>query len=339
VDGKAPTRCRSAWIAAALLALLVGLALSGCGADGSDTAKGQTVQFQKPTAPGKKPFTKPADIQGAKTVAVGSGPFGGTGSDLVCDRELLIRSLRAQPEKLREWARVQGITPDYATVAAYIRKLTPVTLTRDTRVTNHNFVGGRAVGYQAILQAGTAVLVDENGVPRARCRCGNPLLEPIYYAQATCYGCPKNYTPPPPCQPYSKCYRPYPDPPPVRGGTATTTTPPPQQTTTTPPPQQTTTTQAPPASNPTASFNRSTGHVGDQYTLSISGFSPNTSAAFTLTRPDGVQENYSIPTDSSGSGSYSFNPSGGGDVIGTYNATVRDPQTGATASATTQLQP
>ncbi len=321
-----------------LLLGLSALAFAGCGADGSDEAKGQTIQFQKPTDPGKKPFTKPADVRGTKTVAVGSGPFGGTGTDYVCDRELLIRSLRAQPEKLREWARVQGISPDYATVARYIRKLTPVTLTRDTQVTNHNFVDGRAVGYQSILQAGTTVLVDEQGVPRARCRCGNPLLEAIFYASATCYGCPKHYTPPPPCRPSSECYKPYPDPPPVRGQGATTPTPPPTDTTQTQPPR-TTTTQAPPQGNPQASFNRSTGHVGDQYTFSISGFTPSTTVPFTLVRPDGVSENYSIQTDSSGSGSYSFAPSGSSDVIGTYTGTARDPQTGAERSATTSLQP
>jgi hypothetical protein len=337
LDGTSHTKPKTAWIAAALLALLVGLTLAGCGGDGSEKAKGQTVRFQKPTDPGSKPFTAPADVQGAKKVAVGSGPFGGTGSDLVCDRELLIRSLRARPEKLREWARTVGITPSSSEVARYIRKLTPVTLTRDARVTNHNFVDGRAVGYQAILQAGTAVLVDGDGIPRARCRCGNPLLEPIYIPTATCFGCPKNYKPPAPCQPFSKCYDPYPDPPPVKGAKATTPTQPQQQTTTQPPPQQTTTQAAP--QNPQASFNRSTGHVGDQYALSISGFSPSAEVPFTLTRPDGVQEQHTISTDSSGSGTFSFAPSGGGDVIGTYTATVRDPKTGGTATATTELQP
>jgi cell division septation protein DedD len=256
VDGKSPTKRRTAWIAAALLVVLSALAWSGCGADGSEEAKGQTVEFQKPTQTGKKPFTKPADVQGTKTVQVGSGPFGGTGSDLVCDRELLIRSLKAFPEKMREWARVVKISPDYDSVAKYIRELTPVTLTQDTRVTNHNFVNGQAVGYQAILQAGTAVLVDKYGIPRARCRCGNPLLEPIYYPKATCYGCPKDYHPPPPCDPYSKCYEPYPDPPPVEGETSSTpATPPPTTSTPTesqpppqqPPPQQTTGTESEPS--------------------------------------------------------------------------------------------
>ena len=116
-------------------------------------------------------------MRGSDRVDVGSGPFGGTGSDLVCDRELLISSLRARPDRLKEWARVLDVEPDIGAVARYIRKLRPVTLTRDTRVTNHSFVDGRAVGFQSILQAGTAVLVDENGVPVVRCRCGNPLLE------------------------------------------------------------------------------------------------------------------------------------------------------------------
>ena len=95
--------------------------------------------------------------RGDDVVDVGSGPYGGTGSDLVCDRELLIRSLRARPDRLREWARVLDVRPTAAAVSRYIRRLRPVTLTRDTRVTNHSFVDGRAIAFQAILQAGTAV--------------------------------------------------------------------------------------------------------------------------------------------------------------------------------------
>ncbi|MCB1017655.1 MAG: hypothetical protein KDB10_21390, partial [Acidimicrobiales bacterium] len=47
-----------------------------------------------------------------------------------------------------------------------------------TRVTNHGFRDGRATTIQTVLQAGTAVLVDRQGVPRARCACGNPLTPP-----------------------------------------------------------------------------------------------------------------------------------------------------------------
>lgn len=310
----------------ALLLVLALCLVAACGSDdgGGEKEKGQVVRFQKPTEPGPDPFTaRAADVRGPDRVDVGSGPYGGTGSDLVCDRELLIRSLRARPERLREWARVVKVRDDVGTVSKYIRKLRPVTLTRDARVTNHSFVSGKASGYQAILQAGTAVLVDEHGVPRARCRCGNPLLEPIFVPSATCFGCPPNYRPPPECEPWDECFTVYEHPPSVKGEGATAPAPPPQ-----------------PSGrelNPQASFSPSSGQVGQAFTLHISGFSPNTTVGFTITRPDGVQDPpYSITTDGSGSGSYSFRPTGSDNVIGTYTATVRDP-TGATASATATL--
>ena len=190
--------------AAALLALaVVGVILLLRGGDDADSvADAQRVTFQKPTDDGPDPFTRATDVRGSDRVEVGSGPFGGTGSDLVCDRELLIDSLRAQPDRLAEWARVLSVEPTPAAVTRYIRRLRPVTLTRDTRVTNHSFVGGQAVAFQSILQAGTAVLVDKDGKPVARCRCGNPLLEPVFVKEATCFGCPPNYRPPPPCEYY-----------------------------------------------------------------------------------------------------------------------------------------
>ncbi|MGH3907098.1 MAG: DUF6777 domain-containing protein, partial [Pseudonocardiaceae bacterium] len=42
----------------------------------------------------------------------------------------------------------------------------------DTRVTNHGYRDGKATDRQAVLQAGTAVLVDEKGRPRVKCGCG-----------------------------------------------------------------------------------------------------------------------------------------------------------------------
>ena len=56
-------------------------------------------------------------------------------------------------------------------------------LTQDTRVTNHGFRSGTATARQSILEAGTAVLVDDHGVPRARCACGNPLDTPTPVSQ------------------------------------------------------------------------------------------------------------------------------------------------------------
>ena len=235
------------------------LVAAGCGSSGvkggsEKAAKLQTIRFQKPTDNGPSPFTQPADVSGPKTVSYppsGSGPFGGTGSNQVCDRDLLIRFLKDHPDRMRAWAEVEGIDPSYDSVSKYIAKLHPVTLTRDTPVTNHTFINGQAVGFQAILQAGTAVLVDQYGRPVARCRCGNPLTEPHYSSTSTCEDCPPHYTPPSDtyCRfwyhltdydhntytnsyysnkdydktwiefwkhgPWMKCYEAYPDPPPV----------------------------------------------------------------------------------------------------------------------------
>jgi hypothetical protein len=342
------------WLLAALAVIVMAgaatavvLAVGG----GEEEAEAQTVRFQEPTERGPDPFTRATDRHGRAKVKVGSGPFGGTGSDLVCDRELLISSLRARSDRMREWARVLDVEPTISKVASYIRKLRPVTLTRDTRVTNHSFVDGRAVGYQAILQAGTAVLVDKDGKPVARCRCGNPLLEPVFIEEAKCVGCPPNYRPPPPCDYYDyddvefdkhgdgywrrtydpadfedTCYRPNPSPPRVRRRRRAPPVERPE-----PAPQ--------PATNPSASFSPAVGRQGDRFTLSVTGFRPGVTLAFRLVRPDGVVQNYSIRTRGDGSGGYVFNPSGGRDVTGTYTATVTDPGTGDRAAATARLLP
>jgi hypothetical protein len=169
-------------------------------------AEASTIYYEAPNAAGPDPFTSPVDVSAASVGATiptpdpASGgtlqPFGGSGVNTVCDREQLIAFLEANPDKRRAWAEALGIDPD--TTADYIRKLKPVTLTQDTRVTNHRFENGRAVPIQSILPAGTAVLVDEDGNPRVRCRCGNPLLEPTAVGRAVCPNCPDGYTPPQP---------------------------------------------------------------------------------------------------------------------------------------------
>jgi uncharacterized protein DUF6777 len=252
------------WVIGLLAVSVFAAVVAGCGSDSKKEAApaakpaGQTIRFQEPEDPGPQPFTAPSDVSGSETVSLqasssggggggtsgASGPYGGSGSDKVCDRDKLIRFLRENPERMRAWAGVLGIDPDYRSVSRYIAKLHPVTLTRDTQVTNHSFVNGRAVGFQSILQAGTAVLVDRYGHPVARCRCGNPLTEPVFYKEATCIHCPPNYRPPTYCKlwtrqtdydytddyysnreydelfidawrdgPYVKCYEAYPDPP------------------------------------------------------------------------------------------------------------------------------
>ena len=225
------------------------LAIGACGGDDDDASSEatdtQTISFQEPEDPGEDPFTPPADVEGDDTVEV-QQPFGGSGSNRVCDRDKLIEFLRANPERMAEWARVLGLEPRMAVVEKYIAKLHPVTLTQDTQVTNHAYTNGQAVPFQAILQAGTAVLVDEYGVPVVRCYCGNPLGPAVYTPQAKCTGCPPDYQPPKQCKfepgrsydktyyrktyypnggydevyisqqqsgPYKDCYKAYPDPP------------------------------------------------------------------------------------------------------------------------------
>jgi hypothetical protein len=355
-----------AWIfigLAALLAAGVAIAIVLASGGGTEKASAQVVRFQRPTDPGPKPFTKPSDVIGKHAVAVASGPFGGTGSNLVCNRELLIRFLHDNPDRLAAWAIVEGITPNYRAVARYIRSLKPVTLTRDTQVTNHSFEGGHSTEFQSILQAGTAVLVDPHtGKYVARCRCGNPLLPPVYTPSAVCYGCPPNYTPPPPC---STCFRSYPNPPPVivinNTNTNTNTNnngndanPPPDTSNRgtpsggglqcNPPRSQLESEQcaaqgggggqSQPQRNPSASISPSSGTVSDSYSISVSGFRPNATLNMLLQRPDGGQENYTIQTDSSGSGGFAF-PHVNSPQPGPYHAHVTDPQTGDTADTAT----
>jgi hypothetical protein len=215
----------------AIVVVLIAAAIAGCGssddpstattteatatvpdprfenAGGSIGRDSQTIEFQGPEAIGDDPFTDPADVDGDETVDIPDTPFGGSGSDKVCDRDKLIRFLKKHPDRMREWARVLGIKPTYASVSTYISKLHPVTLSRDTRVTNHTFVDGHAVPFQAILQAGTAVLVDKYGRPVARCRCGNPLREPAVIQKAICHSCPPAYKPPKQCRFYDSRVR------------------------------------------------------------------------------------------------------------------------------------
>ncbi|MEV0321671.1 DUF6777 domain-containing protein [Streptomyces sp. NPDC050658] len=109
----------------------------------------------------------------------GSAPglYGGTRNVASCDVEKQVAALRKDPAKNKAFASVQDIDP--SAVPAYLRSLTPVQLRIDTRVTNHGYRDGAPTAYQAVLQAGTAVLVDDRGVPRVRCACGNPLLPPV----------------------------------------------------------------------------------------------------------------------------------------------------------------
>jgi hypothetical protein len=107
-----------------------------------------------------------------------AGLHGGSQTTAICDVAALTEYLTdpANAAKARAWADVHGIGVD--DLSGFLDGLTSVRLRYDTRVTNHGFRDGQVRPFQSVLQAGTAVLVDQRGVPRARCLCGNPLTEP-----------------------------------------------------------------------------------------------------------------------------------------------------------------
>ncbi|MEU1196240.1 DUF6777 domain-containing protein [Streptomyces sp. NPDC005813] len=132
---------------------------SGSGGDGS----GGGTAGQNGGSPGQ-------DSTGGAT-----GEFGGSTKPGTCAVAKLKQFLTA-PEnsaKAKEWARALHIRPDQ--ISDYVDHLTPVVLRHDTLVTNHQYKHGKAVPFDALLQAGIAVLVDRQGLPAVKCSCGNPL--------------------------------------------------------------------------------------------------------------------------------------------------------------------
>lgn len=184
-------------IAAAVVAAVV-LAVVFTRSDGGSTSAGGDgeVFLQAAAKTGPDPFTEstatdssvppvsasPTDTSEPANAVRGvdggaPGLYGGTRNVSSCDVEKQVKALQADPSKNRAFASVAGVQP--TGVPAYLRSLTPVQLRMDTRVTNHGYRDGAATSYQAVLQAGTAVLVDSHGVPRTRCACGNPLTPPV----------------------------------------------------------------------------------------------------------------------------------------------------------------
>jgi hypothetical protein len=174
--------------------VVVALVAGGIVFLGGDEAAASEVILEPVAAGGEDPFfdsiaTAAVEVesggieevsgQDASVESLGGdtpGLYGGTGEDAVCDPDALVAFLQDDKAKARAFAEPLGIAP--RAISDYIGGLTPVVLREDTRVTNHGFKDGRATPVQAVLQAGTAVLVDDLGVPRVRCACGNPLVEP-----------------------------------------------------------------------------------------------------------------------------------------------------------------
>ncbi|MFF7546388.1 DUF6777 domain-containing protein [Streptomyces canus] len=176
--------------------LAAALLVAGCGGGGDEgNAEANGGLFLQPAAAqGPSPFTRssvtsatvpspvtrtPERASTAPRTVSGAMPglYGGTERVAGCDVVRQIGDLTADRARERAFARVVGVSP--AAVSDFLRGLAPVVLRADTLVTDHGYRAGRASGFQAVLQAGTAVLVDDRGVPRVRCACGNPLTPPV----------------------------------------------------------------------------------------------------------------------------------------------------------------
>ncbi len=192
-----PRRWRWLPPAAAALAVIIGataitFAVLERGSGRPSVAGTLNVALAPTRTPGPNPFmpaigddvpgvTPPENVHGSKPAST-PGLFGGTRDKTRCDSSMMTTFLHKNPDLLAAWSAVLGIRP--AGLDDYVRGLTPVTLRADTAVTNHGFKNGRATTVPAILQAGTAVLVDAHGTPVVKCFCGNPLTPPVRYSTA-----------------------------------------------------------------------------------------------------------------------------------------------------------
>ena len=114
--------------------------------------------------------------------------YGGSKSKALVDKEGQLAFFEQNPDKAAAFCAALNADPTFkwsggtqiqpSQLRDYFAELTPLMLTRDTRVTNHGYRNGKPTPRQSVLQAGQMVLVDRYGVPRVRCECGNPLTPP-----------------------------------------------------------------------------------------------------------------------------------------------------------------
>ena len=110
------------------------------------------------TSAGGGPRLVPADVPGR---------YAGNRDSAECGKELLVDYLDSNAVVAAAWTQTLGV--EAAGFGAYADTLTPAVLRFDTLVTDHTFADGVAVPSVAVLQAGTAVLVDDRGLPVTRC--------------------------------------------------------------------------------------------------------------------------------------------------------------------------
>jgi hypothetical protein len=184
----------------AVLLLLLLVLVVGMGRLAEPAAHGRgEILLQPAAAPGAHPFTAsvatghPVSTPAAATTTTtgggtaakvitatsGSQPglYGGSRQAATCDAQKLVTELQQRPAQAAAWAEVEGISP--GDLPSFAGGLTGVVVRGDTRVTDHGFIKDHPSTFQAVLETGTAVMVDHFGVPRARCISGDPLTPPV----------------------------------------------------------------------------------------------------------------------------------------------------------------
>lgn len=177
---------RRAAMIGAIVMVGVLVAAFGTGAWLYPSVWGVEVTREPGATPGANPFMPPVGTDQPGVVPPPNtegafagdtqGLYGGTRNKAACDPKQMVAFLQQHPDKAAAWAGVLGVGPE--AIPGYVATLTPAILRSDTYVTNHGFAGGQATSFPAVLQAGTAVLVNNRGVPVTKCFCGNPLTEP-----------------------------------------------------------------------------------------------------------------------------------------------------------------
>ncbi len=193
-SGGAQTRNRVLWVIAAVVvvgaAVIAAILLAGGDSEKKTASKGKEVLTEPISSTGANPFSPPTgtdynNMPAVKTSGVSTqqggqvGLYGGTQNQAQCDKTQLVTFLQQHPDKGAAWASTLGI--QQSEISTYVDGLTSVLLRSDTRVTNHGFKNGHVTTIQSVLQAGTAVLVDDKGEPVTKCYCGNPLTSPVPY--------------------------------------------------------------------------------------------------------------------------------------------------------------
>lgn len=176
-------------ILAVVGAVVLVLALVGIGSCVADRSA-RTVAMLDVDAPGDDPFVAglvqsgsaaPTVLFDAAATRTASGALDGLYLDTIgaagCNRAPLAAALQGDPGLADAWGTPLGAAAP--AVPALVATFTPLRLRADTRVTAHGYSGSRAEPYAATLRAGTAVLVDDRGMPRVRCADGAPLTGPL----------------------------------------------------------------------------------------------------------------------------------------------------------------